>query len=84
VVIQYRDKGPGVPPEKLGKIFDRFERATSGFGITGLGLGLYICRQIVEAHGGTINADSLPGQGMGFTISLPRWEEVPEQVVSAS
>jgi len=75
VRLSFCDEGPGIAKDKVGKIFDRFERATTGFGITGLGLGLYICRQIVEAHGGTIRVESDAGQGVRFVLELPRFEE---------
>ncbi len=66
-----RDRGIGIPPEHLQRIFERFERAASrNYG--GLGLGLYIVRQIVESHGGTISVESEPGRGSTFTVKLPR------------
>ncbi|MFY0527591.1 MHYT domain-containing protein [Archangium gephyra] len=66
-----RDRGIGIAPEALKRIFERFERAASrNFG--GLGLGLYIVRQIVEAHGGTITVESELGVGSTFTVKLPR------------
>ena len=83
--MEFADRGPGIAKEKVEKIFDRFERATAGFGITGLGLGLYICRQIVEAHGGKIRAESEEGAGMRFLIEIPRRAEplaLPEQAVN--
>ena len=59
------------------KIFERFERAgVSGKKISGLGLGLYITRQIVEAHGGSIKVDSKVGNGSVFTVDLPLDTEV--------
>jgi signal transduction histidine kinase len=65
-----RDRGIGIEPEALKRIFERFERAASrNFG--GLGLGLYITRQIVEAHGGTISVESELGVGSTFTVKLP-------------
>jgi signal transduction histidine kinase len=61
----------GIAPEDQQKIFNRFERAVTAANITGLGLGLYICREIVEAHGGSISVTSEPGKGSAFTVSLP-------------
>jgi signal transduction histidine kinase len=55
----------------LLRIFNRFERAVSTRHYGGLGLGLYITRRIVEAHGGTVEVDSAPGVGAAFTINLP-------------
>ncbi|MBU8896833.1 PAS domain S-box protein [Corallococcus sp. M34] len=70
-----RDHGMGIPHEAQGRIFARFERAASrNYG--GLGLGLFITRQIVEAHGGDIWVESEPGQGSTFVVELPL-EPVP-------
>jgi signal transduction histidine kinase/NO-binding membrane sensor protein with MHYT domain len=69
--VVVRDRGIGIAPESLQRIFERFERAASrNFG--GLGLGLYITRQIVEAHGGTISVESELGRGSTFTVKLPQ------------
>ena len=64
-----RDEGPGIDPAIQDRIFQRFERAAHDAG--GLGLGLYISRQIVEAHGGTIRVESEPGKGASFIVDLP-------------
>jgi PAS domain S-box-containing protein len=66
-----RDHGIGIAPADLPQIFERFERAVSSRNYGGLGLGLYIVRRIVEAHGGTISVDSTPGQGSAFYVELP-------------
>jgi signal transduction histidine kinase len=66
-----KDHGMGIPHEMQTKIFERFERAVSAKKITGLGLGLYIVRQIVEAHGGSIRVESKPGLGSMFVVELP-------------
>ncbi|RKH02618.1 PAS domain S-box protein [Corallococcus carmarthensis] len=64
------DHGMGIPHEAQGRIFERFERAASrNYG--GLGLGLFITRRIVEAHGGNISVESAPGLGAKFTVELP-------------
>ena len=70
-VLDVRDKGPGVPESDLLRIFDRFERSSSTRHYGGMGLGLYVARQIAEAHGGSIAAENLPGGGVGFTVRLP-------------
>lgn len=71
--IDVTDQGPGIPPEALGAIFDRFVQVEPAQhpGGAGLGLGLFIAREIVHAHGGTIAAHSDPGKGATFTVRLP-------------
>jgi len=69
--LTVRDHGIGIASEYSLRIFNRFERAVSTRHYGGLGLGLYITRRIVEAHGGTIQVDSAPGAGATFTINLP-------------
>lgn len=72
------DTGAGISPEDLPYIFDRFwrgDRSRTRQGGTGSGLGLAIARQLVQAHSGTIRADSQPGKGTTFTIDLPRTEQ---------
>ena len=68
--MSVRDEGPGILPEHLPRLFERFYRV-EGIGAGGLGLGLYISRMLVEAHGGTISAESVPGAGCTFTVTLP-------------
>jgi PAS domain S-box-containing protein len=66
-----RDQGPGIPAESQEKIFDRFEQGTQSRKVGGLGLGLYIVKQIVDAHGGSIRVESEPGYGSSFIVHLP-------------
>jgi signal transduction histidine kinase len=66
------DKGIGIAPEAVERIFDRFERAISSNEVSGLGLGLYISNEIVKAHGGKIWVESTRGQGSTFFVELPR------------
>ena len=66
-----RDQGIGIPTEAQGRLFGRFERV-GGTGQPGTGLGLYIVRQLTEAHGGTVHLSSRPGHGAAFTLELPR------------
>jgi signal transduction histidine kinase len=67
-----RDEGPGIPPEEQPSIFERFKKAASHQGKKeGFGLGLYIVRQLVEAHGGSIRVESAVGAGAAFTVELP-------------
>jgi signal transduction histidine kinase len=71
-VLEVSDRGPGIAPEQQQKIFERFVRAdATGTRSTGLGLGLYICRQIAESHQGTIRVSSEPGAGSTFIVELP-------------
>jgi signal transduction histidine kinase len=70
--LEVRDQGVGIAAAELPRIFRKFQRAFSARPNGGLGLGLYISRQIVEAHGGTIQVDSQPGVGSSFAVELPR------------
>lgn len=70
VVIAVSDTGPGIPPEHLPHVFDRFWQS-HGFTKQGVGLGLAIAKGIVEAHGGRIAASSEPGRGAVFSFSIP-------------
>jgi len=69
------DNGAGISPQQCARLFEPYTR---GVGVSlrqGLGLGLYICRQIVEAHGGEIGVDSELGKGARFWLTLPKFEE---------
>ena len=70
-VVSFVDHGPGIPQESLPLIFERFYRVRGEKTVTGTGLGLYICKQIILAHRGKIWAESTPGQGTTFFIQLP-------------
>lgn len=70
-IISVKDRGLGIPDEDKERIFDRFERTSVAKQYGGLGLGLYIVRQIVTAHNGSINVDSSPKKGSTFTVVLP-------------
>jgi signal transduction histidine kinase/CHASE1-domain containing sensor protein len=70
-VLQVCDQGIGIAPTKIERIFAKFERAVSSRHFGGLGLGLFIVRQILDAMGGTIQVTSRPQEGSTFTVTLP-------------
>jgi signal transduction histidine kinase len=72
IILRVEDKGVGIDEEHLDRIFERFERVNDDPNITGLGLGLYITKHIVEAHEGRIEAKSKVGEGTQFTVFLPK------------
>jgi signal transduction histidine kinase len=69
--IGVHDQGSGIAAEDQARVFDRFARVGDGKRAGGLGLGLYIARRLVEAHGGTIAVASAPDEGTTFTVTLP-------------
>jgi two-component system sensor histidine kinase KdpD len=71
VKIDVRDRGVGIPPEDLERVFDKFYRVQRPGSVGGTGLGLSICKGILEAHGGSILASNRPGGGTVVTITLP-------------
>jgi len=71
-VLEVRDGGIGIEEEHLARIFGKFERAVSERHYGGLGLGLYITQQVVQAMGGSIQVESQPGHGATFRVRFPR------------
>jgi signal transduction histidine kinase len=73
VEISVSDNGPGIPPDQLERIFERFTRGDAGLTqrVGGTGLGLAISKSLVELHGGSISAQSTPGEGSTFHVRLP-------------
>jgi signal transduction histidine kinase len=71
VTIRVQDRGPGVHAEDRERIFDRFQRLVSGAGETGTGLGLYITKTLVDAHGGSISVQEAHDGGAVFEVRLP-------------
>lgn len=67
-----QDTGPGIPEEEQAKIFGRFYRAPGAYQAEGVGIGLYLTRQIAAGQGGYIRVNSAPGQGSRFSLYLPR------------
>lgn len=87
VLVHVKDQGIGIPPESLASLFRPFARASNAHArhYGGLGLGLFICREIVERHGGTIWAESPgPQQGSAFHVRLPRQAEPTPASVHAA
>lgn len=73
ILFSVKDEGIGIAADALKTIFDPFERVTSASKTKGLGLGLYITKQIVQQHGGKIWAESEPGKGSTFFVQIPRF-----------
>jgi signal transduction histidine kinase len=71
VRLTVSDRGPGIPPEEHATIFERFRQRDTDSPAGGVGLGLYIVRSLVTAHGGRVTVSSPPGQGASFTVSFP-------------
>jgi PAS domain S-box-containing protein len=82
--LSVSDLGIGIAQGDHARIFQRFERAVPSQHFGGLGLGLYVARQIVEAHGGRIVLESAPGQGTTFVVDLPRVATAPGRPTMAS
>jgi signal transduction histidine kinase len=66
-MVEVIDEGPGIPPDQMARLFDRFATDRP----EGLGLGLYLAQRIARLHGGDLSAESAPGKGARFTLSLP-------------
>jgi len=69
--LRVADEGIGIPPDRIARIFERFYRAHDDPSLSGLGLGLYIAREIAERHGGRIQVTSVEAQKTEFTVTLP-------------
>lgn len=69
--ISVKDQGKGLTPEECERLFTKYYRTSAGKSTSGVGLGLYISRLIIEAHGGHIHVESTPGQGSTFAFTLP-------------
>jgi signal transduction histidine kinase len=78
-VLEVEDRGVGIAPQDQERIFQRFERASENHKQASLGLGLYIVRSLVEAHGGAVGVRSEPGKGATFTVTLPRKRLPPRE-----
>ena len=74
VVVSVNDQGPGLPSGREEAIFEKFERGRKEDSTAGVGLGLAICRAIMQAHGGAIRGQTRNTGGASFILSLPRGE----------
>ena len=70
-IVTFADRGAGIPPEHLPFLFERFYRTPGHPNKRGTGLGLFICKQIVQAHHGEISVQTAPGKGTTFLVELP-------------
>jgi signal transduction histidine kinase len=86
ILLSVLDYGIGIPAQQQARIFGRFERAENAhdFGIEGTGLGLFLCRELIEWHRGRIWFTSVEGRGSTFFISLPLATDVVEEFSSLS
>ncbi len=78
VIIAVTDTGPGIPPEEISTLFQKYHRCTQSGEYEGVGLGLFIAKTLIEAHGGRIEVDSTIGQGTRFSVFLPIASNVGE------
>jgi len=83
VRIDVSDHGKGIAPDFIERIFEPYERGAKNGEPKGLGLGLYISRQLATSHGGALTANSAPGQGATFSLTLPCTEPVTQAVAPA-
>ncbi|CAN5658204.1 hypothetical protein BH20ACT11_BH20ACT11_13810 [soil metagenome] len=74
VRVEVADRGPGIPPEEVARIFEKFGRGRRGKKLPGVGVGLYLSRRIVRSHGSDLTLDTSPGQGavFGFELEVAR------------
>ncbi|MDO9129910.1 MAG: HAMP domain-containing sensor histidine kinase [Anaerolineales bacterium] len=85
LTVTFADRGPGIASEHLPFLFERFYRVPAQSGKRGTGLGLFICRQILQAHNGQISVETAPGKGTAFRIDLPvRQHPMAKQVISVA
>src|SRR5260370_21743932 len=86
LLISVTDNGPGIAPEEIDRIFDKFYRSSSAAetGAPGTGMGLAIARGIIVAHGGRVWAESSIGHGTTFTLAIPVERKPAESAESAA
>ena len=83
VRIAVRDHGKGIAPDFIDRIFEPYERGAKSGEPQGLGLGLYISRQLAASHGGQLTVESTPGQGACFSLTLPCTETALQPAAAA-
>lgn len=71
VLLCVKDSGPGIPEDKLERLFDRWQHSSMDLPVHGLGLGLPLCRRIAQGHGGSLVVSSREGEGTAVTVRLP-------------
>lgn len=71
VEVRIKDTGPGIPPEQQGQLFGKYQRLSPATQMEGTGLGLFIAKSMIDAHGGDVRVESAPNQGATFIVSLP-------------
>jgi signal transduction histidine kinase len=69
--VTVADTGPGMAPEEIPTLFQKYRRSAQSGGYEGVGLGLFIAKTLIEAHGGQIKVESTIGKGTRFLVSLP-------------
>lgn len=86
VRIEVRDDGPGIPKEQIERIFEPFHQSNgrAAYSGQGVGLGLAICRHIIEAHHGSLTAEQVTGRGIAFVIDLPAASDIGDTVLYQS
>jgi len=82
-VLEVNDSGPGIPPDEIGRVFDRFYRGRS-VRAGGSGIGLAVVRDLVAAHGGEVSVESEPAGGSRFVVRLPRASEPVDSFTAPS
>jgi signal transduction histidine kinase len=71
IVVTVKDNGIGIPASDMDQLFERYYRGSNVSGIVGTGVGLYLVRMVVEAHGGEVSVESIEGTGSRFSVRLP-------------
>jgi len=85
VIVHIHNNGKGIPQDELPKIFEMYETTgTAPYSLRrGVGLGLYMARLLIEAHGGKIWAESQPGEGVTISFSIPLWHPLHDEAITS-